>query len=446
MISSEKIANDLLRERGNVYSSREQMPMVTKILSDNLRPVFLPYNELWRSGRKLMHHLTMSTAAAAYEPIQIEESTRMLRDLIAKPNEYDKWLERYSAGLIMRLAFSKMVVTGEEPDVRQILEVIHTVERVASPGAYLVDVLPILMYLPKFIAPFKREGERLHQKELSLFRGLQGQVRHAMSNGMAANENFTSKFLSTQEKWRLSDDEGAYVVGTLFEAGAGTTAAAMMSFILAMTLHQDSMHALQNEVDAVVGDRIPTFEDISKLPRVRATVKETLRWRPVTAGGIPHLLIKDDTYELDGQTYFLKAGTNFHANQWAIHRDPSLYPKGDEFIPERWLDPEYPTYKEPLDVYPNIQNFSCFGFGRRICPGQNIAERSLNIFAARIAWACDIAPTQGARYGAYDYCHGLNVQPNHFPFELKPRGGREKIIEEEYLRVWPDLLKKNSMN
>jgi cytochrome P450 len=160
-----------------------------------------------------------------------------------------------------------------------------------------------------------------------------------MSNGMAASENFTSKFLSTQEKWRLSDDKGAYIVGILFEAGAGTTVAAMMSFILAMTLHQDSMHTLQNKIDTVVGDRIPTFEDISKLPRVRATIKEILHWRPATAGGIPHLLIKDNTYKLDSQMYFFKIDTNVYTNQWAIHRDPSLYSKGDKFILEHWLEP-----------------------------------------------------------------------------------------------------------
>lgn len=40
---------------------------------------------------------------------------------------------------------------------------------------------------------------------------------------------------------------------------------------------------------------------------------------PVTAGGVPHQLTKDDIH--DG--YFLRAGTVVHANQWAIHRDPS---------------------------------------------------------------------------------------------------------------------------
>ena len=44
VVSTEKIANDLLRERGTYYSSREQTPAAAQLLSDNLRPVFLPYN------------------------------------------------------------------------------------------------------------------------------------------------------------------------------------------------------------------------------------------------------------------------------------------------------------------------------------------------------------------------------------------------------------------
>src|SRR5256885_10955975 len=66
VISTEKIANDLMRERGTLYSSREQFPMAAQLLSDNLRPLFLPYGELWRNGRKLMHHLTMHSASTSY--------------------------------------------------------------------------------------------------------------------------------------------------------------------------------------------------------------------------------------------------------------------------------------------------------------------------------------------------------------------------------------------
>ena len=75
----------------------------------------------------------------------------------------------------------------------------------------------------------------------------------------------------------------------------------------------------------------------------------------------------------------------------AIHHDPELYPDPDHFRPDRWLDPSFPTYQEPLSTYPNLQRFSAFGFGKRICPGLSMAERSIAVLAARIAWACQLS-------------------------------------------------------
>lgn len=172
IVSTEEIANDLLRERGTIYSSREQLPMVAQLVSDSLRPLFLPYGETWRNVRKLMHNLANVSVSATYEPLQEEESLRAVRDLAREPSNYETWFERYSAGLIMRLAYSKSVHTGNEPTVKRILAVVHAVERVASPGAYLVDMFPALLRLPAFMAPFKREGARLHAEELDLFRSL----------------------------------------------------------------------------------------------------------------------------------------------------------------------------------------------------------------------------------------------------------------------------------
>jgi cytochrome P450 len=415
IVSSEEIANDLLRERGTIYSSREQLPMAAQLVSGNLRPLFLPYGDTWRNVRKLMHNLTSSTIAKTYEPLQEQESLRAIRDLTYEPESYETWFERYAAGLIMRLAYSKPVQTGKESYVKQILKVVHTVERVASPGAYLVDTIPALMWLPEWLAPFKREGRRLHRQESELFKNLlQEGIKTSQSDQKV--ENFCSKWYNSRETYGLNDDQAAYAIGTLFEAGAGTTAAAMMSFMLAMTLYPEEFRKLQEEVDEVVGaDRLPCFEDMSSLPRVRAVAKEVLRWRPVTAGGLPHMLTKDDTYKMEhGRSVLLKAGTNVHPVQWSIHREPVRYPNAESFRPERWLEKGWPTFKEPLTQYPNLQNFSAFGFGRRICPGQNIAERSLYILISRVAWACHITQKRDQSGNPlpppkYDYVPGFNV-------------------------------------
>lgn len=409
ILSTEDIANELLRERGTLYSDREQLPMAAQLMSNNLRPLFLPYGETWRNVRKLMHNLTNVNVAASYESLQEEESLRMLRDLTRAPEKYETWFERYSAGLILRLAYSKPVHTGEESFVRRILKVVHNVERVASPGAYLVDTMPWLMKLPSFLAPFKREGAALHREELDLFRGL------LKEGSESSEENFCTKWNEKKSTYNISDDHAAYAIGTLFEAGAGTTAAAMASFMLTMTLHASEYDKLQAEVDKVVGPgRMPQFSDMPSLPRVRAVAKEVLRWRPVTAGGLPHQLTKDDTYTVNGETYFLPAWTNVHPVQWSIHREEKRYPDPDSFRPERWLEASWPTFQKPLTKYPNLQNFSAFGFGRRICPGMNIAERSLYILIARIAWGCDIKQKVGKDGKKivppdYDYVPGFNV-------------------------------------
>lgn len=124
----------------------------------------------------------------------------------------------------------------------------------------------------------------------------------------------------------------------------------------------------------------------------------------------------------------------------AIHRDPELYPDPEAFNPDRWLMPEYPTYREPLTKFPSLQNYSAFGFGRRICPGMGIAERSLYIFTSRVAWACRISRKKDSQGNeiippAYNYTPGFNTQPKPFLFDLQARS-REKA--EYVAQAWEE--------
>ena len=50
VISSERIANDLLRERGSICSSREHLTMAADYLSGNLRPFLLNYSGVFLLG------------------------------------------------------------------------------------------------------------------------------------------------------------------------------------------------------------------------------------------------------------------------------------------------------------------------------------------------------------------------------------------------------------
>ncbi|KAL9620326.1 MAG: hypothetical protein Q9160_005125 [Pyrenula sp. 1 TL-2023] len=452
IVSSEKIANDLLRERGSIYSSREQLPMAAGLLSDNLRPVLLPYGDVWRRGRKVAQSFTGTSVAARYEGVQEREALYCVMDLLEQPAEYERWFERFAASVILTLTYGKKVETGEEEVVRRIMQVNHHLERIASPGSYLVDTFPSLNWLPSWLAPWKREGKRLHKEELDLFMSLLYEAKPSPSDvATKAHSNPPSKvqqpppFARTwwlthnpSSPQTLTDPQAAYVLGTLFEAGAGTSKAALCSFLLALLHHPTWQHQLHAELDTVIplsSSRLPTFTDLPSLPLLRACVKETLRWRPVTSGGLPHASTSPhpDTYA----GYAIPACATVHPNQWAIHRDESLYPDPEAFNPRRWLDPSFPTtYREPLTQYPNLQNFSCFGFGRRICVGQNIAERNLMIVAARVMWAAEIKEGEGGLPPLYEYRSGFNSFPQRFGVRVVGRGEeRIGIVKREYERM-----------
>jgi hypothetical protein len=116
-----------------------------------------------------------------------------------------------------------------------------------------------------------------------------------------------------------------------------------------------------------------------------------------------------------------------------ITRDESMYPDPEAFNPGRWLDPSFPTYREPLTQYPNLNGYSQFGFGRRTCQGIPIVEQDLFLSMGGMAWAFDIRkkrdPDTGAEIPVHwnDYTPLLIAKPVRFPFDAIPRSP-EKVV------------------
>lgn len=124
--------------------------------------------------------------------------------------------------------------------------------------------------------------------------------------------------------------------------------------------------------------------------------------------------------------YYIPKGAVIMPNQWAIFRDPELYPDAEHFRPERWLDASFPTYREPLTTYPNLKRFAGFGHGRRICPGVEVAENSLILQVSNLLWACSIKPKkhvngQDAKIPYYNYTGVAISTPKPFDFTVEER-------------------------
>jgi cytochrome P450 len=207
----------------------------------------------------------------------------------------------------------------------------------------------------------------------------------------------------------------------------------MCSAILALVTHPTAIQAAQAELYHVVGfDRTPTFEDEARLPYMRALCKEVLRWRPVAVlGGTPHASTEDDVY----QGWRIPAGTTILGNSWAINLNEEYYPNPQLFNPSRFLDEKDPRFVAVLKgtkVHPAKAGHSSFGWGRRICPGADLAANSLFIALSKLIWSFDILPTR--RYDTFDYTDGFNIRPRPFQCQILVRSEVQKQVLEKEMK------------
>jgi cytochrome P450 len=87
--------------------------------------------------------------------------------------------------------------------------------------------------------------------------------------------------------------------------------------------------------------------------------------------------------------YALPPGTTVGTQGWSVHRDASVFPSPDTFLPDRWLEADSAT------LTAMTQRMMPFGSGSRICGGQNLAHMILRIVVASVARNFDIVAPAG---------------------------------------------------
>ncbi|KAJ4360915.1 uncharacterized protein N0V89_001484 [Didymosphaeria variabile] len=414
-LSSDRIANDLLSKRAAKHSDR---PSINQLINSKTDPEYLPllgYNAHHHRQRKIVTQFLSASARTNHQDIPYSYCTQFLDELRANPDDYENIMENYTGRVISRLAF------GVPDHYLEIRQHSHGLLQAISPAAYITNIIPQLKLLPSWVSPWKWIEKARHARERVWFLQRHEEVKRKVAKG-TAEDSFMRYVLDRQGKTDVSDLEAAYMVGMIGLAGVLTTSSCLMTYLLAMTLYPEWQTRVQVEIDEVCGERRPEMRDAPRMPVLRAVIMELLRWRPITPSSIPHETTEDDVY--DG--YFIPKGTYIHPNQWAITRDAEVYPDPEVFEPARWLDPAYPSYREPLTEYPCIRNFTTFGYGRRLCMGMDLVENEFFVSIGAMAWAFDVARKVGddgreVEIPRHDYTTYLISRPRKFAFDLKAR-------------------------
>ncbi|PPQ91359.1 hypothetical protein CVT25_004126 [Psilocybe cyanescens] len=435
-----KVATELLEKRGSIYSSRPRSILASEILSGGMRGVGMPYGTRWRNWRSLMHAGMSIEASNGYKTLQSLESKILLGQLQTEsdPRRYASHCRRFAISIVFCVAYGRRVQNLNDPAIISNLKTEECFTR--TPGRYMVESWPILLYLPRFMQWFRHEAEERRKEDTKLYMSLVDEVRQRMALGIATPSTAT-RALEKQSEFGLNDVETAFALSAPFAAGVGTTLAALDVFLLAMLHYPDVMRKAQEEIDSVVGSsRLPNFDDMESLPYIKAVIKETLRWRAIAPIGVPHSVIEDDIYQTADNKMHIPTGSTVYANIYSMSKDEEAFPSPDEFLPERYIDVGKSASNSPHSTF-------FFGFGRRICPGMHVAQNSLYIVIARILWGFDILPTKNSNGEAVlppadDFTGGLVVRPRPFLYTLKPRKGEEghSIIGQEARRAEEDAF------
>ena len=86
----------------------------------------------------------------------------------------------------------------------------------------------------------------------------------------------------------LTDDNLAMAILDVFVAGINTSESTFKWLLLHLLYYKDMQKKLREEIESVIGDRMPTHEDRNRCHYCMAFISETLRLRNVVPAGVEH--------------------------------------------------------------------------------------------------------------------------------------------------------------
>nr|XP_051197243.1 cytochrome P450 CYP72A616-like [Lolium perenne] len=271
-----------------------------------------------------------------------------------------------------------------------------------------------MIFIPGYLSLPTKNNRRMHQinNEIeSILRGLIGKRMQAMQRGKNTKDDLLSIML--ESNMRETDGNSGMTIKEVTEeckmfyfAGTETTSILLTWTVILLSMHPEWQDRAREEVLGLFGKNQPKYDSFSRLKTVTMILYEVLRLYP------PAIALIRKTYkemEIGGITY--PAGVVIEMPVLLIHHDPGIWGTDvHEFRPERFAEGISKASSDPSAFLP-------FGWGPRICIGQNFAllEAKMAVCMILQHFEFELAPT---------YTHaphnGKMLRPMHgAPIKLK---------------------------
>ncbi len=328
--------------------------------------------DFWRSQRKLAQPAFHRQRMSGFVDSMAADTLAMLErwDALREPTvDAHAEMMRLTLRIVGRTLFSTDV-DGEASEVGAALT--HAL-------AWTNHYVESLVALPPWVPTpdnlrFKRSKKTLDDLVFRIIGARQASGEDAgdlLGMLMAVRDEETREGMSARQ---LRDE-----VMTLVVAGHETTANLLSWAFYLMSEHPDVARRLKEEVDLVLGDRVPVLADLPRLAYTKRVIEESLRLYP------PAWVFERQSTQEDVLSGFrIPKGSILGISPWCIHRSERLWDEPERFDPDRFL-PEAVAARPKFAYLP-------FGGGPRFCIGNGFAMMEAQIIVAMIAqrWSLEL--------------------------------------------------------
>lgn len=353
----EMVEQVLVKERDKYIKDR-YLRWMTPIFGNS---ILVSEGDHWRRSRRLMAPAFHRRALQHYGDVMVRATNDALDRLdLSRGFASNRWSMELTLDIVLECLFGAEL--GDKgPRVAKALDDLmifadHIVGRVVPPWE-----------------PWPTKASRAVERGMRAIHEVIDEIIAERHKSSEEHEDLLAMLLGSRDEdgTGLSDEEVREEVITLMLAGHETTALTIAYALMLLGWNPGVVEKAQAELDAVVGDRVPTMQDLPNLPYNEQIVKEALRMYP-PASIIARQTIEED--EIAG--YPIPVGAQVTIPIWGLHHDERWYPRPYHFEPERWtpeLEKSRPRY-----------SFVAFGGGNRVCIGEAFARMEARLVLARV--------------------------------------------------------------
>jgi cytochrome P450 len=307
--------------------------------------------ETHRRQRRLMQPAFHRQRIESYARVMVEQGDAACanwRD--TETFDVAQEMRRITIPIVSRTLFRTETVGEAEEVDRAMTGVLTHFRAFRAAPAYLLEKLP-LPEPRRFLKSWERLDEMIYRM-----------IVERRREGADRGDLLSMLLLARDEEGGegLTDAQVRDQAMTIFLAGYETTALALAWTWYLLAQNPEAEARLHEELDAVLGGRLPTFEDVPRLDYTARVFNESLRLYPPT-----WRLVRWAIEDCEFGGYVVPAGSQVIVSQYVMHHDERYFPDPFRFDPERWT-PEAKAERPQYSFFP-------FGGGPRRCLGETFA-------------------------------------------------------------------------